>query len=92
MSSANSSLKNNRDLRRSKKDGFKANNKDVSNGSGKKTMLNFKEVSEEELEIIKLNIRKKAKRDRIQLISITAIISVIILFGIYKLIFLKIVL
>lgn len=87
MSSANNSLKNNRALRSSKNDGFKSNNRDVSKGSGKKTMLKFKEVSEEELEKIKLKIRKKASRDRVQLISIAVALTVIVLFGMYKLVF-----
>ena len=85
MASAISTLKNNRALRASTKEGFKSNNRDVSNGSGKKTVLKFKEVSEEELE--KINIRKKVKKDRIQLWTISIVLTVISLFGIYKLIF-----
>lgn len=85
MSNANSSLKYNRSIKRKHRKGFKDMDADLTRS--KKEPLNFKEVSEEELEIIKHNIRLKVKKDRIQLWSATIILTVIALFGIYKLMF-----
>ena len=58
-------LKDNKSLLgKAKKNGFKANNR-IGIYSGKKgKKLEFKEVSEEELEIIKLKIRKKILKDK----------------------------
>lgn len=83
MSGANSSLKNNRDSRRAKKDGFKANNRDVSNSNGSKTELEFKKISEEELERVKENIRKKIKREKTITISLTVFFTALFFLGLY---------
>ncbi|PHR72935.1 MAG: hypothetical protein COA67_04315 [Lutibacter sp.] len=85
MSGANSSLKYNRSIKRKHRKGFKDMDADLTRS--KKDPLKFKEVSEEELEIIKQNIRKKGKKSRIQILTITIVLSSIVLFGIYKLLF-----
>ena len=85
MSSANSSLKYNRSIKKKYRKGFK----DIDSGltRSQKKPLKFKKVSDEDLEIIKFNIQKKAKKDRIQLATIVIVLTAIVLFGIYKLLF-----
>jgi len=85
MSSANSSLKYNRSIKKKYRKGFKEIDSDLTRSQ--KDPLKFKEVSKDKLEKIKLNIRKKAKRDSIQLVTISIVLSTLVLFGIYKLVF-----
>ena len=85
MSGANSSLKYNRSIKRKHRKGFKDMDADLTRS--KKEALQFKEVSDEELEIIKLDIRKKGKIYRTKILVITLVLTVLVLFGMYKLIY-----
>lgn len=51
--------------------------------SNKKKILKFKEVSDSELEIIKQNIRKKGRKDRLRVTVLTFISTSVFLYLIY---------
>ena len=74
----------NRSLRASQKDKFKASSRDLIYSKGKSEKWKFKDISKEKLDEIKKNIRKKArkerKRERIIILIIVLIIIISTLF------------
>ena len=61
-----------------KKKSIYNNKNQVSKRSGKKTEFNFPKLSSAELETVKLNIRKKLKKERLKIHILTSISFIIL--------------
>ena len=86
VSAAVATLKGNRALKRSQKNKFKANNRNGIYSEEKGEKLEFKEVSEEELILIKQKIHQKLKENQqrqFKILLVSIVIDILVLFWIF---------
>lgn len=82
ISGMNTSKKNNESLRTSKRKKFKSNNREGIYSKEKEDTLEFNEVSEEELYLIKKQIHenlKKQKRKQLGMLFLSVVIFIILI-------------
>ncbi len=87
VSAATATLKENRNLKRSQREKFKSKNRQGIYSEEKGEPLKFKEVSAEELEIIKKKNHLKLKANRKKqmiLLFVSAVISILVVIWIFN--------
>ena len=87
VSAATATLKENRNLKKSQRDKFKSKNRVGIYAKEKGESLKFKEISDEELEVIKNKIHLKLKENQkrqLKLLVISTIIGLLVLVWIFN--------